>query len=164
MFKLRIGHIMGFCIHFATRKGQRSEAGGPNFPPDGLDWITTVFLCSLWNFKRCSSKLRRDTSGHIVQPQFRKTLLPGRWLWVTVQDWKWKTPLRYRVLCRWLHLSCYTYITGIIKACGKCVHEWYSWRLPSICGWWVGIHIAEEDQKTGGTMELGKGGVGFSIW
>ena len=51
-----------------------------------------------------------------------------------------------------------------MKACGKCGHEGHSWRLLRRRWWWGRFHLCEKAQKIGGTMELGKGGVFFSLW
>ena len=105
-FKLRIGKRMEFRICLAASRGWTSEAGGTNFPPDGVDRITIVFLCSVWNCKRFGSKICQDTSGHIAQPQVRWTFFPGRGIWVTDRDWNWKPPLRYQVfLDDYIHLD-----------------------------------------------------------
>ena len=62
-----------------------------------------------------------------------------------------------------MYFSCSPYITGAVKTCGKWGHEGNSWRLPCIRRWWGGFHISWETQKKGVTMELVKGGVGFSL-
>ena len=161
MFKLHIGRRIEFCIRFAARRGWTSEAGGPKCPLDVEDWFTTVFLCSIWNCKRCSSTIRRDNSWHIAKPQVRQTFLPDRGIWATSWDGKWQSSLHYRVFCRWLYFSSYLYITGKIESCGKCGHEWHSWRLISRRGWLEGLNIAEEAQKIGGTIEPRKKVLGF---
>ena len=68
---------MEFCIRFAARIGGTSEDGGTNFPPDGMDQITTLFFCRVWYYNRRGSTIRWDTSGHIAQPKFLEHSVQG---------------------------------------------------------------------------------------